>query len=151
MPFTFHDRPAVQVVIRDITRAQAGGDAAGGPLPHRGDHARPWRTCRRSTRTIHGIVGELMYARNFYLALQDEATGAPDLPVLRGRGGRPEPPAVKQGKTLTEYVLRTGEPLLASPAVFERPGGQGRGRAGGRALRGLAGRAPQARRPAPSA
>ena len=28
------------------------------------------------------------------------------------------PPEVKEAKTLTDYVLRTGEPLLASPAVF---------------------------------
>ena len=36
-------------------------------------------------RAIHEIVGELLNARNFYIALRDEAHGRPRLPVLRGR------------------------------------------------------------------
>src|SRR6266566_4295368 len=44
---------------------------------------------------IHGIVGELMPAKNFYVSLYDAE------------------------KDLTEYVLRTGQPLLATPEVYE--------------------------------
>jgi diguanylate cyclase (GGDEF)-like protein/PAS domain S-box-containing protein len=60
---------------------------------------------------LHGIVGELMYAHNFYIALQegdlirfpyfvDELETAPS-PRVPGRG-------------LTEHVLRTGQPRLVN-------------------------------------
>jgi diguanylate cyclase (GGDEF)-like protein/PAS domain S-box-containing protein len=67
---------------------------------------------------IHGIVGELMYARNLYIALQDEATGSLSFPYyVDEQDEAPEGP-LRPGKGLTEYVLRTGQPLLASPQVF---------------------------------
>jgi diguanylate cyclase (GGDEF)-like protein/PAS domain S-box-containing protein len=66
---------------------------------------------------IHSIVGELMYARNFYIALYDEASATLRFPYFVDQvdTATPEAPA---GRGLTEYVLRTGEPLLASPMVF---------------------------------
>ena len=66
-------------------RAQAGREAAVGALPHRrdGEHDRGHR---RVLRAIHAIVGELMYAKNFYVALHDSAHRPDLLPVLRGRG-----------------------------------------------------------------
>ena len=65
---------------------------------------------------IHSIVGELMPARNFYIALQDPAAGTITFPYFVDEFD--PPPAPKQpGKGLTEYVLRTGEPLLATPDV----------------------------------
>ncbi len=65
---------------------------------------------------IHRIVGELMPARNFYIALQDETDGTITFPYFVDEFDAP--PAPKQpGKGLTEYVLRTGEPLLATPDV----------------------------------
>jgi PAS domain S-box-containing protein len=67
---------------------------------------------------IHSIVAELMYARNFYIALYDQATGYLSFPYfVDEQDPRPEPR--KLGRGLTEYVLRTGEPLLATPDVFE--------------------------------
>jgi diguanylate cyclase (GGDEF)-like protein/PAS domain S-box-containing protein len=69
-------------------------------------------------RSVHTIVGELMEARNFYIALRDDQTGALSFAYFVDEQD-PEPPAIKPGRTLTEFVLRTNEPLLASPAVFE--------------------------------
>jgi diguanylate cyclase (GGDEF)-like protein/PAS domain S-box-containing protein len=66
---------------------------------------------------IHRIVGQLMDARNFYIALYDEASHTISFPYFVDEVDK-TPPPVKPGKTLTEYVLRTGRPLLASPAVF---------------------------------
>ena len=66
---------------------------------------------------IHATVGELMYAKNFYIALRDEPAPTLSFPYFVDEID-PVPPEVKPGKTLTEYVLRTGRPLLASPAVF---------------------------------
>ena len=74
------------------------------------------RTLQDLFVAIHGIVAELMPARNFYIALLDPATGAISFPYFVDEFD--DPPAAKQpGKGLTEYVLRTGEPLLATPDV----------------------------------
>jgi two-component system, cell cycle sensor histidine kinase and response regulator CckA len=68
---------------------------------------------------IHGIVGELMDARNFYVALYDAAKNLVSFPYFvdeEDATDEPRPPK----KGLTEYLLRTGRPLLANPEVFER-------------------------------
>jgi len=65
---------------------------------------------------IHRIVGELMPARNFYIALTDPETGIISFPYFVDEFD--PPPAPKPpGKGLTEYVLRTGQALLATPPV----------------------------------
>ena len=69
-------------------------------------------------RAIHSIVGELMYTRNFYVALCDSGTQLLSFPYFVDEAD-PAPAAKKLGKGLTEYVLRTGEPLLCTPEVFE--------------------------------
>ena len=68
---------------------------------------------------IHGIVDELMYARNFYIALQDPETQLLSFPYFVDEEDAAPAPR-KLGRGLTEYVLRTGEPLLASPEVFNQ-------------------------------
>jgi PAS domain S-box-containing protein len=68
-------------------------------------------------RAIHEIVGELMPAQNFYIALLDDQSGLLSFPYfVDEHDGTPAPRP--PGKGLTEYVIRTGEPLLASPEVF---------------------------------
>ncbi len=68
---------------------------------------------------VHSIVGELMYARNFYIALYDPLTQLVSFPYFEDEEDT-RPAAKKLGKGLTEYVLRTGEPLLCTPEVFDR-------------------------------
>jgi two-component system cell cycle sensor histidine kinase/response regulator CckA len=67
---------------------------------------------------IHSIVGELMYARNFYIALYDPGTQYLSFPYFIDEEDTPPAPR-RLGTGLTEYVLRTGDPLLATPAVFD--------------------------------
>jgi len=68
--------------------------------------------------SIHNIIGELMSARNFYIALYDPATELLTFPhFVDEHDSAPAPKRL--GRGLTEYVLRTGEPLLATPKVFE--------------------------------
>ena len=67
---------------------------------------------------IHNIVGQLMYARNFYIAIYDPQTQLLSFPYFVDEQD-PTPTPKRLGRGLTEYVLRTGEPLLATPAVFE--------------------------------
>jgi len=68
----------------------------------------------------HRIVGELMPARNFYVALYDPTTQLLSFPYFVDEYD-PELPAPSRSlrNGLTEYVLRTGEPLLATPEVHE--------------------------------
>jgi two-component sensor histidine kinase len=69
-------------------------------------------------RFIHDIIIELMPAKNFYIALYDPEKEMLSFPYFIDEYD--EAPAPKElGKGLTEYVLRTGDPLLASPEKFE--------------------------------
>jgi PAS domain S-box-containing protein len=69
-------------------------------------------------RSIHEIIGELMPARNFYLALYDDDRDLLSFPYVADEFDEAPSPK-KPGKGITEYVLRSGEPLLASPEVFD--------------------------------
>jgi PAS domain S-box-containing protein len=63
--------------------------------------------------SIHEIVAELIYAKNFYIALYEEKAEVLSFPCfIDEKDPTPEPRKLKRG--FTEYVLRTGEPLLAS-------------------------------------
>jgi two-component system cell cycle sensor histidine kinase/response regulator CckA len=73
---------------------------------------------------VHGIVGELMYARNFYIAVYDPLTQLLTFPYFEDELDS-RPAAKKLGKGLTEYVLRTVEPLLCTPEVFDSLARQG--------------------------
>ena len=72
-------------------------------------------------RAIHEIVGELMPAQNFYVSLYDAEKDRLEFPYFVDEydTARDIPPR-KLRKGLTEYVLRTGQPLLATPEVYER-------------------------------
>jgi len=72
-------------------------------------------------RAIHEIVGELMPAKNFYVSLYDAENDRLEFPYFVDEydTARDIPPR-KLRKGLTEYVLRTGEPLLATPEVYEQ-------------------------------
>ena len=67
--------------------------------------------------SIHRHIAELMPAPNFYIALYDSTNDMLSFPYFVDECD-PAPSPKKLGKGLTEYVLRTGKPLLASPEVF---------------------------------
>jgi PAS domain S-box-containing protein len=67
---------------------------------------------------IHNIVGQLMTARNFYIALYDSQSQLLSFPYFVDEED-PTPAPKPLGRGLTEWVLRSGEPLLATPAIFE--------------------------------
>ncbi len=64
-------------------------------------------------KAIHGIISSLLYARNFYIALTDASGQMLSFPCYLDEFDAPPPPQ-KLGRGLTEHVLRTGQPLLAS-------------------------------------
>ncbi len=78
-------------------------------------------------RTIHQIVGELMYAENLYIALYDDERGRMNYPyyVDAFDVDVPDPNAwepfgVGQARGVTAYALRRGEPILVNGAEYRR-------------------------------
>jgi len=72
-------------------------------------------------RAIHEIVSELMPARNFYVSLYNPDKDELEFPYFVDEidttcDVRPR----KLRKGLTEYVLRTGQPLLVTPDLYEK-------------------------------
>jgi len=68
---------------------------------------------------VHSIIDELMYAKNFYIALCDPVTEQLSFPYFVDEHDAAPTPK-KMGHGLTEYLLRTGEPLLATPEVVQQ-------------------------------
>jgi two-component system, cell cycle sensor histidine kinase and response regulator CckA len=73
---------------------------------------------QRFFAAVHAIVNELMYARNLYVALYDAATDLITFPYFVDENDPPPGPK-KTGRGLTDYLIRTGEPLLATPKVLQ--------------------------------
>ncbi|HTT66489.1 MAG TPA: PAS domain S-box protein [Gemmatimonadales bacterium] len=74
---------------------------------------------------IHGIVGELMPAGNFYIALYDAEHDLVSFPYYVDEVDREYPLPKRPGKGLTEYVLRTGRGILVTPEVQAKLEAQG--------------------------
>ena len=68
--------------------------------------------------SIHQVLGSLMPASNFYIALYDREKDLLSFPYFVDQYEEPTPPH-PPGRGLTECVLRTNSPLLASPQVFK--------------------------------
>jgi PAS domain S-box-containing protein len=66
---------------------------------------------------IHAIIAELMPATNFYIATFDAESDTLSFPYFADELDTPPSPR-KRSKGLTEYVLRTGETLHASPEAY---------------------------------
>ncbi|RPI87796.1 MAG: GAF domain-containing protein [Chloroflexi bacterium] len=69
--------------------------------------------------SIHTVLNELMPAQNFYIALYNQNENLLSFPYFVDEYDEP-PVESLPGHGLTEYVLRTGLPLLASPDIFEK-------------------------------
>ncbi|HUF16765.1 MAG TPA: EAL domain-containing protein [Thermoanaerobaculia bacterium] len=70
-------------------------------------------------RSIHRIVGELMDATNFYIALYDEMSDLLTYPYFVDQFDERPPVPEASGRGLTWYVIQSGKPLLATPARFD--------------------------------
>lgn len=97
-----HDRKQAELLQNAVYRiAQAADTSAGlGDL----------------FRFVHGIVGTVMPAGNFYIALYDAAQELISFPYFVDEEDAPPEP-LKPGKGLTEYVIRTGRALLCDEAT----------------------------------
>jgi diguanylate cyclase (GGDEF)-like protein/PAS domain S-box-containing protein len=69
---------------------------------------------------VHGVIGDLINAKNFIIAEYDEEQDALTFPFFVDEVDVRPDFIVNPGRGLTSWVLRTGKPLLATPEVFER-------------------------------
>ena len=67
-------------------------------------------------KSVHEIISSVMPAQNFYISLYDEDRHLLSFPYFVDEVDSP-PSALKPGKTLTGYVLRTGKSLLCDEAT----------------------------------
>ncbi len=71
-------------------------------------------------RSVHSIIGQVMSAQNFYIALYDEENDLLSFPYyVDEMDDEASFAPSKPGRGMTEYVLRTGKPVLNDQAGFE--------------------------------
>ncbi len=87
-------------------------------------------TLERFYAEVHKVVGELLYARNFYIALASADGSMLEFPYSVDERDL-ERPARRFSMGLTEYVIRTGRPLLADRARIAELEAQGKVRSHG--------------------
>jgi two-component system cell cycle sensor histidine kinase/response regulator CckA len=68
---------------------------------------------------VHGIVDELMFARNFAIAIHDPQSQLLAFPYFVDEQESTPAPA-KLARGLVEYVVRTAEPLLCTPQLMQK-------------------------------
>jgi len=70
---------------------------------------------------IYEHVGNLMPVSSFYIALYDPSLDEVVFPVVIEDGVRRQPVTARRGRNgLTEYIIRTGEPVMMADNVAER-------------------------------
>jgi diguanylate cyclase (GGDEF)-like protein/PAS domain S-box-containing protein len=104
--------------FRDITEVRKG-DALQAALFRISELARSAPDLDQLYASIHGIVGQLMDATNFYIALHTEDRSGITFPYFVDEIDE-RPDRLPLGKSLTNYVLKTGQALLVTTATFEQ-------------------------------
>ncbi len=97
-----HDRKQAEILQSAVYRIAQAADTSAGPVD--------------LYRSVHAIVGTVMPAGNFYIALYDAVQDLISFPYFVDEEDAPPEP-LKPGKGLTEYVLRTGRALLCDEAT----------------------------------
>jgi diguanylate cyclase (GGDEF)-like protein/PAS domain S-box-containing protein len=103
--------------VEDIT-ADKRGEALRSAVYKIAESATTAKSLEEIFRTIHSIVGGLMPASNFYIALHDPGMRMLSFPYFVDEFDE-SPLPTPLGRGLTEYVLHHGEPLLANPQKFQ--------------------------------
>jgi len=97
-----HDRKQAEILQNAVYRVAQAADTSAG--------------LSDLFKSVHGIIGTVMPAGNFYIALYDREKDLISFPYFVDEADAPPAP-VKPGKGLTEYVIRTGKSLLCDEAM----------------------------------
>ena len=109
---------AFYAVYRDISERKRA-EALSSALYRIAEKASAAQDLQQFFASIHGIVDELMCARNFSIAIHDQESQLLSFPYFVDEKESAPAPG-KLGSGLVEYVLRTGEPFLCTPELAER-------------------------------
>ncbi len=112
------DRFRIDGVVSDITERKRS-ELVQSALYRIAEKTTSVRDIQEFYSAIHEIVGELMYAKNFYIALYEPSTDMVAFPYFVDEIDASAPPR-KTRKGLTDYVIRTGDSLLVSPEKFNQ-------------------------------
>jgi two-component system, cell cycle sensor histidine kinase and response regulator CckA len=109
---------AFYAIYRDISERKRA-EALSSALYRIAEKASATQDLQQFFAAVHGIVDELMCARNFSIALHDPESDLLSFPYfVDEQESAPAPGKLSSG--LTEYVLRTGEPLLCTPEFAQQ-------------------------------
>ena len=106
---------AFSAIYRDISERKRA-EALSSALYRIAERASATQDLQQFFAAIHGIVDELMCARNFSIAIHDPELQLLTFPYFVDEQ-QPAPAPAKLASGLVEYVLRTGEPLLCTPEL----------------------------------
>jgi PAS domain S-box-containing protein len=113
---SYRNRQAALIIIRDSTERRRT-EKLKESIWRISDAAISLDSLGELFQSIHRVISDLMPASNFYIALFDKSSNLLSFPYFVDEYDPPPSPK-EPGRGLTEYVLRTGRPLLASPEVF---------------------------------
>ncbi|MEJ2212174.1 MAG: GAF domain-containing protein [Anaerolineae bacterium] len=116
MPITWQGKPAIQATFRQITERKRA-ERVQAALYRLSEAAQSAPSLEELYHAIHAIIGRLMPARNFYIALYQAATETLHFPYYADERDTTPPPQ-KLGRGLTDLVLRSGKSLLATPERY---------------------------------
>jgi len=121
---SYEGEAAILGVVMDITSGKRG-EIARAVTFQIAERAREVEKLEDLYHEIHQSIVEVMPAKkNFYIALYDESLDRLEFPYFVDEfEDNPGPQKLEKG--LTEYVLRSGKPLLVSPEKFEKLVAQG--------------------------
>ncbi len=110
----------IQAIVRDISERKRA-ERVQGVLLRIAQAATTAATLEELLVVIHQQLGTLMDVTNFYVALYDASSGLYTFPFYRDEYDRLETlPPQDLHKSVTDYVRRTGKPLLVDAATNER-------------------------------
>lgn len=115
--FELHGEILVQAIVRDISdrkRYEYLQEA----VYKISQAANAARDLNHLYSKIHKIISRFINAKNFYIALYNKQEDLLSFPYFVDEYDEAPSPK-KPGKGLTEYVIRSEEPVLVNPEVFE--------------------------------
>ena len=113
-PLIIDGRPAAFYALYRNISERKRAEALSSALYRIAEKASAEQDLQQFFAAIHGIVDELMCARNFSIAIYEPESDLLSFPYFVDEQ-EPTPISRKLGSGLLEYVLRTGEPLLCTP------------------------------------
>jgi PAS domain S-box-containing protein len=117
-PISLNGQPALIMTFFDITEAKRARDIQAA-LYEISQAAHAAESLDDLFGHLHRVVGRLMDARNFYIALHDRQSDRISFPYfVDERDSRPAP--MKPGRGLTGYVFASGKPLLATDQTLAK-------------------------------